>query len=351
MAIQITRAVENPLIRPEDVRPSADGLEVMCAFNAGATTMGGETILLVRVAERPIPRDGTVSTAVMDPDRPGKLREVHVRRDAPDLDASDPRFFTWRGVFYLTSVSHLRLARSRDGRRFTLDREPAIAPADACEAYGCEDARITKLGAWYYVNYSSIAPTGVTTSLVRTRDFRAFERLGIMFAPDNKDIAIFPDKIGGSHACFHRPSAKQIGPPSMWLAFSDNLLDWGRHRYVMGPRDGAWDSERVGCGAAPIRTDRGWLEFYHGANHQVRYCVGAVLLDLEQPWKVLARSPAPLLEPGADYEMRGLMPNVVFHNGLVERPGGAVDLYYGAADTSVCAASVRVADVLEWLRA
>jgi predicted GH43/DUF377 family glycosyl hydrolase len=171
-----------------------------------------------------------------------------------------------------------------------------------------------------------------------------------MFAPDNKDIALFPEKVGGSYACFHRPSAKQIGPPSLWLAFSDNLRDWGRHHHIMGPRAGAWDSERVGCGAAPLRTDRGWLQFYHGANENVRYCVGAVLLDLEQPWKVLARSMMPLLEPQADYEVRGLVPNVVFHNGLVERPGGLVDLYYGAADTRTCVATVRVADVLEWLR-
>jgi len=345
----IERATENPVIRPKDVKPSAPGLEVMCAFNAGATLYGGETLLLVRVAERPVPRDGHVSTAFMDPDRPGHLRELHVRRDDPDLIADDPRFFTYRGVFYLTSVSHLRLARARDGRRFEIDEQPALSPAAECEVYGCEDPRITRLRGWYYINYSSIAPTGVTTSLARTRDFRDYERLGIMFAPDNKDIALFPDKIGGSYACFHRPSAKQIGAPALWLAFSDNLRDWGRHHYIMGPRPGAWDSERVGCGAAPIRTERGWLQFYHGANEHVRYCVGAVLLDLEQPWKVLARSQDPLLVPQASYEMQGLMPNVVFHNGLVERRGGRVDLYYGAADTTTCVASVKIGDVVQWL--
>lgn len=349
MKIRVERANENPVIRPEHVRPSVPGWEVMCAFNAGATLVGDETVLLVRVAERPAPRPGYVSTAFMDPARPGQMRELHVKRDDPDLDARDPRFFTYRGVFYLTSVSHLRLARSRDGRRFTVADTPAIAPAAECEVYGCEDPRITKLGEWYYINYSSIAPTGVTTSLARTRDFASYERLGIMFAPDNKDVAIFPEQIGGSYACFHRPSAKQIGPPAMWLAFSDNLRDWGRHRYLCGPRPGAWDSERVGCGAPPIRTDRGWLQFYHGANHQTRYCVGAVLLDLERPWIIRARSREPLLEPVAPYERAGVMPNVVFHNGLVERPGGVVDLYYGAADTSAAVATVRLGDVLAWL--
>lgn len=345
----IQRAAENPVIQPADVRPSSAGLEVMCAFNAGATSFQGETMLLLRVAERPIPREGYVSTAFMDPDRPGQLRELHVRHDDPELLSTDPRFFIYRGVFYLTSVSHLRLARSRDGRRFSIDASPALAPAAACEAYGCEDPRITRLRGWYYINYSSIAPTGVTTSLARTRDFVTYERLGIMFAPDNKDIALFPEKVGGSYACFHRPSAKQIGPPALWLAFSNNLRDWGRHQYIMGPRPGAWDSERVGCGAAPIRTDRGWLQFYHGANEHTRYCVGAVLLNLEQPWKVLARPQAPLLAPEAPYELQGLMPNVVFHNGLVERRGGKVDLYYGAADTTTCVATLNVGEVLEWL--
>lgn len=346
----IERAVENPVIRLENVKPSAPGLEVMCAFNAGATLFHGDTLLLVRVAERPVPREGYVSTAFMDPDRPGKLRELHVRRDDPNLEATDPRCFIYRNTLYLTSVSHLRLARSRDGRRFEVEERPALAPAVECESFGCEDPRITKLDDWYYINYSSIAPTGVTTSLARTRDFSSYERMGIIFAPDNKDIAIFPEKVGGSYACFHRPSAKQIGPPAMWIAFSDNLRDWGRHRYILGPRPGAWDSERVGCGAAPIRTERGWLQFYHGANHAVRYCVGAVLLDLEQPWKVLARPANPLLEPQAPYETQGFLPNVIFHNGLIERPGGMVDLYYGAADTTTCLATVKIGEVLEWMR-
>lgn len=347
--MRVDRAPNNPVVRLADVTPSAPGLEVMCAFNAGATLHKGETVLLVRVAERPVPRRGYVSTAFMDPEKPGKLHALHVRRDDPDLVATDPRCFTYRGVFYLTSISHLRLARSRDGRHFKVAKRPALAPAAASEVYGCEDPRITKLGSWYYINYSSIAPTGVSTSLARTRDFRTYERLGIMFAPDNKDIAIFPGKVGGSYACFHRPSTKHIGPPAMWLAFSDNLLDWGRHHYILGPRPGFWDSERVGCGPAPIRTARGWLQFYHGANEKVRYCIGAVLLDLKQPWKVLVRSRDPLLEPQARYETRGFLPNVIFHNGLVERPGGVVDLYYGAADETTCVATVRIADVLEWL--
>jgi predicted GH43/DUF377 family glycosyl hydrolase len=190
----------------------------------------------------------------------------------------------------------------------------------------------------------------VTTCLARTVDFERFEKLGIMFAPDNKDIAIFPGKIGGRYVCFHRPSPPQIGQPSMWLAFSDDLLAWGHHRFLIGPRPGMWDSERVGCGAQPVLTDRGWLQIYHGADRDIRYCCAALLLDREEPWRVLGRSTEPILYAQAPYELEGFLPNVVFHNGLVERGDGTIDLYYGGADTTVCGATLRIDDVLDSLR-
>lgn len=345
----VTRFASNPLITPADVKPSRPDLEVMCAFNAGATLLGGETLLLVRVAERPVPEKGYVSTAVLDPARPGHYRILRVRLDDPDLEFTDPRVFFLKGVPYLTSISHLRLARSRDGRRFTVDPTPTLMPEFAHEEYGIEDARITRLGERWWVNYSAISARGVLTCLASTRDFRRWRRLGVMFAPDNKDIAIFPEKVGGRYYCFHRPSMKQLGAPAMWLASSPNLRDWGRHQFVIGPRPGQWDSERVGCGPYPIRTPAGWLQFYHGSNHRTRYCSGAVLLDLEQPWRVLARDTVPILEPEAPCETQGFMPNVCFCNGLVERGDGTVDLYYGAADQTVCGASLHVADVLAML--
>jgi predicted GH43/DUF377 family glycosyl hydrolase len=206
------------------------------------------------------------------------------------------------------------------------------------------------IDGWFYINYSAISPFGVATVLARTNDFQRYERLGIIFGPDNKDIAIFPEKINGRYYSFHRPSMKQIGAPSMWLASSDNLLDWGHHEYVIGPRRDFWDSERVGCGAAPIRTASGWLELYHASDERTCYCTGALLLDLEEPWKVIARSSEPFLRPEAPYEKSGLMPNVVFHNGLIENDDGTLILYYGACDDKVCGAIVRVADILETLK-
>ena len=223
------------------------------------------------------------------------------------------------------------------------------SPATAYETFGVEDPRITRLGDDYYVSYSAISPRGVCTALAKTRDFRSFERLGLIFAPDNKDIAIFPERVDGRYYAFHRPATKHLGAPSIWLASSDNLLDWGRHEFVLGPRPGFWDSERVGCGAAPVRVPEGWLELYHGADHHTRYCTGAVLLDAERPWNVLARCSKPFLSPDAPCENSGFLPGVVFHNGLVDNGDGTLDLYYGAADDKVCGASIAIKDIMATL--
>jgi len=126
--MMIERFSENPLIRPEQVKPSQEGLEVMCAFNPGAAEQDGRTVLLVRVAERPIPEKGWLSTAVLDPETPGAYKMLHIRETDPDLDAFDPRAFTYRGTLYLTSISHLRLATSADGRTFTVAEAPVTSP-------------------------------------------------------------------------------------------------------------------------------------------------------------------------------------------------------------------------------
>lgn len=346
----IERFAENPLITPADVRPSRPDLEVMCAFNAGATLHGGKTVLLIRVAERPIPEAGWLATVLLDPEQPGQYKVLRVRLQDPDLVYDDPRVFTWKGRRYLTSISHLRMAVSTDGRSFQVADAPTLMPQGPSEEYGIEDPRITFIEGFYYINYSSIAPTGVSTSLARTRDWKTFERLGIIFAPENKDIAVFPERIGGRYWCFHRPSMQNIGMPSIWLASSDNMLDWGRHRFLIEPRAGFWDCERVGCGPYPVKTREGWLQFYHGSDFNTRYCTGALLLDLEKPWKVIARSDKPIMEPEAPYETAGFMPNVVFCNGLVERGGGKVDLYYGAADETTCGATLDAGEVLAALR-
>jgi predicted GH43/DUF377 family glycosyl hydrolase len=223
-------------------------------------------------------------------------------------------------------------------------------PEGPYEAYGIEDARITQIEGAYYLNYTAASSCGVVTALARTRDFKTFERLGIIFGPDNKDVALFPEKINGRYQTLHRPAVKHAGLPSIWTASSDNLLDWGRHEIVISPRAASWDCERVGAGASPLKTPDGWLTLYHAADHNTRYCLGALLLDLKKPWEVIARSREPFFVPEAPYEREGFMPNVVFHNGTIDLGDGTLELYYGGADLVTCGAQVKTADLLAHLR-
>lgn len=345
----IQRFPENPLIVPKDVKPSRPDFEVLCAFNPGATLFDGTRLLLVRVAERPRQEKGYVSTVITNQET-GDLKVLRYKLDDPDLDASDPRVIRYRGVNYLTSLSHLRTATSKDGSNFTISPEPTLIGSGLYETYGIEDARITKLEDAYYINYTGVSALGVVTCLARTRDFQSFERLGVIFGPDNKDVAIFTEKIAGRHYTLHRPAVKHLGNLAIWMASSDNLLDWGRHQAIIGPRPGKWDSERVGAGASPIRTSEGWLELYHGCDENTRYCTGALLLDLEKPWEVVARSEEPFLVPEAPYERQGLLPDIIFHSGLIDNADGTVDLYYGGGDFLTCGCRVSIQEILDTLK-
>ncbi len=339
----------NPIIRPSDVPPSRPDFEVVCAFNAGATIYQGETLLMLRVAERPVSDKGWISTAEIDPES-GETKVLRFKIGDPQLQEHDARGLVYGGRKYLTTLSHLRLARSKDGRHFTVDPEPTLTGSGRYETFGLEDARLVWIEGWCYINFTGVSEWGVVTCLRRTRDFKTFEKLPVMFAPDNKDIALFPEKIGGRYYTLHRPAVRHVGVMAIWLASSDNLRDWGDHRAVISPRAGYWDSERVGAGASPIKTAEGWLELYHAADENIRYCTGALLLDLEKPWNVIARSREPFFVPDQPYETSGFLPNVVFHNGYVEREPGVLDLYYGAADELTCGASVKISDILDSLK-
>lgn len=345
----VTRFSSNPLVKLADVKPSSSELEVLGAFNPGATLFEGKKLLLVRVAERPLQEPGYVSTAIMD-EATSELRILRYKLDDPKLKSTDPRFFEYDGVTYVTSISHFRSAISEDGLTFKISDRPTLSGSGRYETYGIEDVRITQLDGWYYLTYTGVSRVGVGTNIARTKDFQNFEKLGVMFGPDNKDIALFPEKIGGRYYTLHRPALKHLGELSIWLASSDNLLDWGRHEALISPRKGYWDSERVGAGASPIKTSEGWLELYHASDHRTRYCTGALLLDLEQPWKIIARSEDPFLYPAAPYETGGFMPNVVFHNGFIETGDGNLDLFYGGADEITCGASVSIQDILSTLK-
>lgn len=327
----------NPLLEPADITPTREDFEVVATFNPAAVRVGNETILLVRVAERPIAEGDEVPVAVHDAEA-GRMKIIRIDRSESVADTSDPRLVGYKGQTLLTSISHIRVARSSDGVNFTFDANPAIAPTTPYEAYGCEDARVTCIDGRYYVSYSAVSGWGVTVALAATDDFRTFRRLGIIFPPYNKDVCIFPEKVGGMYVCRHRPFKSKFNQACIWTAYSSDLVSWGRHAMTMEPLAGTWQSERVGCGGTPIRTEAGWLEIFHASDDDGRYCLGAMLSDLEQPERLLHRSSRPVLLAETDYERTGLYGDCVFSNGLIERPDGTLRVYYGAGD-SVCAAA------------
>lgn len=341
------RFPQNPLLIPKDLCPSADGLQVICLLNPGVFTYLGKTWLLVRVAESIKQVEGWAFIPALNDQ--GKLEIIEVPLNDPELIATDARVFNYQGLDYLTTVSHLRLLSSTDGINFREEEGfPGIFGKGRLERYGIEDCRVTFLEDLYYLTYTAVSDNGVGVGLQTTRNWKDFERKGMILPPHNKDVAIFEEKINGKYYALHRPSSKDIGGNYIWLAESPDALHWGNHQCLIKSRPGMWDSGRVGAGAAPIKTDQGWLEIYHGATAENRYCLGAFLLDLENPAIVLARSIEPIMVPTENYELSGFFGFVVFTNGHIVR-GDELTIYYGAADEFVCGATFSIREILESL--
>jgi predicted GH43/DUF377 family glycosyl hydrolase len=252
----------------------------------------------------------------------------------------------------LRGRSVFAIARSDDGYNFTVDDEPVMWPAEEgpmarYESHGIEDPRITPLDGTYYIMYTAYGDWGPTVALATTRDFKVYERRGLQSMPVTKNAALFPRKINGRFCRFER---SQGGGGSIWVSYSEDMAYWGDHQVVMAPRSDHWDCTRIGAGAPPIETPKGWLEIYHGVkdtSHGPIYRLGAVLLDLEDPAVVLGRTLIPILSPREMYERVGDIGNVVFSCGVIPGDDGTLRVYYGAADTCICAAHAPIEAVLE----
>ncbi len=300
-----TRHAGNPILTPEHWPYPANSV-----FNAGATQIDGQTLLLVRVED-------------------------------------------------LRGMSHLCAARSPDGiRNWEVDPEPTF-PADPIghpeELWGVEDARISFVEdtGEYLVTYTSYSEGGPLVSLARTRDFRSFERLGPVMPPEDKDAAVFPVRFDGRWAMIHRPAAAgQMA--HMWISFSPDLKHWGDFRVLLRARHGGWwDAHKIGLGPPPLLTPEGWLIMYHGVRTTAAGCIyriGLALLDRDDPARVLRRTAEWVFTPHDQYERYGDVEQVVFPCGWV-LVGDEIRLYYGGADTCVALASGLLSQVLEHLLA
>lgn len=236
-------------------------------------------------------------------------------------------------------ISRIGCAISSDGYRFNRLSEPVFSPATEFETFGVEDPRITELNGVFYMLYTAYSPHGTRVALARSTNLITWERMGIVLPDeDNKDTVLFPEKIGGRYAMFHRRL------PDIWLAYSDDLLHWTDHQIIMRPRPGMWDGVRIGAGGPVFKTPWGWLNIYHGFDESRIYCLGVALHDLDDPATILKRQDEPVLCPKGPFEEWGDVPNVVFTCGGVETEDAYL-VYYGGGDHVICVASVSKADV------
>lgn len=233
--------------------------------------------------------------------------------------------------------------------------EPVVTPSADWEEFGCEDPRITRFDGTFYVTYTAHSRRGPRIALASTKDFSHFEKYGLV-GPDrnDKDCVIFPERIGGKIAMLHRLKSKvQIAyfesidsltkSQAFWKQYVTHFEDYEVMRGKV-----PWEERKVGVGSPPIKTERGWLVIYHGVSLDRIYRAGAVLLDLDDPKKVVARTRAPILEPETDFEKKGFVPNVVFPDGALVRDGELLS-YYGGADRVCCVASAPLDDFLDEL--
>ncbi len=302
----LKRSDANPILTAADVPYPANSV-----FNPGAARVGEETILLLRVED-------------------------------------------------LRGISQLHVARSPDGvSGWVFDAEPLLRSDSERypeEIWGCEDPRLTWLPEReeWAIAYTAYSRRGPLVSLATTRDFRTARRLGPVMPPEDKDAALFPRRFEGRWAMIHRPSPLR-GGAHMWISFSPDLRHWGDHTLLLEAREGAWwDATKIGLGPPPLETPEGWLVMYHGVHTTSDgpiYRAGLALLDLENPRIVVRQTDEWIFGPSAPYEIAGDVDHVVFPCGWVLDPaGGEVSVYYGAGDSVVGLATVRLDELLDCLR-
>jgi len=259
-------------------------------------------------------------------------------------------------------ISHLTAARSHNGKAaWTIDDKPTLTPDPDHhpeEVWGLEDPRITWIEELeqFAIVYTSYSTSGPLVSLAMTKDFRTFQRKGVVMPPDDKDAALFPRRFNGRWALIHRPIANfPANRANIWVSFSPDLKHWGDHTVMLEARRGAWwDADKIGLSPQPIETPEGWLIIYHGVRMTPAGCLyrlGLALLDLDDPSRVIRRGDEWVFGPEESYERVGDVGDVVFPCGIThDEKTGEIRLYYGAADTAIALALGNVSELLDWLK-
>ena len=254
----------------------------------------------------------------------------------------------------LNGRSIIGKAVSNDGFNFTVDKEPFLTPSidgifKEYEAYGIEDPRIVFIEDEYLITYSAYSQHGVRIGLAKTKDFKTVERFSLITEADYRNVVIFPEKFNGLYARLDRPHS-DISPWAIWISYSPDLRYWGDSELIMKPMQYHWDEMKIGPGATPIKTPRGWLNIYHGVFPTMAgsvYRLGVALHDLENPSKIIAVGDEWILQPEEAYEITGYVSNVVFTCGAIPEPDGSVKIYWGGADTVMCVGTANIEELVD----
>lgn len=245
-------------------------------------------------------------------------------------------------------------AESDDGFNFEVHPESFLTPASGgvfaeYEAYGVEDLRICPFEDHYLLCYSAYSKHGVRIGLAKTEDFEKVERVALITEADMRNVVIFPEKIDGQYVRLDRPHTK-IQPWSIWISFSPDLIHWGKSKMIIKPLQYHWDEMKVGPGAPPVKTEKGWLNIYHGVFETMAgavYRLGAALHDLNNPEVVTGIADSWILQPEDPWEVSGYVPNVVFTCGAVPEPDGSIKIYWGGADTVMCVGTAQIDELVD----
>ncbi len=266
-----------------------------------------------------------------------------------------------RGKYLMLFRSHrlngrsiLGLAESDDGFNFTPQPQPFMVPSTdgdfgIYEEYGVEDPRITYIDGEYIITYSAYSRHGVRIGLAKTKDFKNIERYSMITEADYRNVVIFPEKFNGLYARLDRPHS-EISPWSVWISYSPDLRYWGDSKLIMKPLTYHWDEMKIGPGAPPIKTSRGWLNIYHGVFPTMDgsvYRLGVALHDLEDPSRIISVGDEWILQPEEIYEITGYVHNVVFSCGAVPEDDGSLKLYWGGADKVMCVGTANIEELVD----
>lgn len=267
----------------------------------------------------------------------------------------------YNGEYIMLFRSHLHngrsvigLARSNDGYNFKVDSEPFLTSCangvfGEYEEYGVEDVRISQIEDEYLLTYSAYSRHGVRIGLAKTKDFKTVERISLITQSDLRNVVIFPQQINGQYVRLDRPHS-EISKWSIWISYSPDLIHWGNSKVIIKPETYHWDEMKIGPGATPIKTDRGWLNIYHGVFETmsgVVYRLGVALHDLNDPSIVLGVSDKWILQPEDVWEVTGYVPNVVFTCGAIPEDDGSVKIYWGGADSVMCVGSANIEELVD----